>query len=398
MKSRAEELITLIHHSVFRLREELNRKNFVKSFSTCDAACLNFIRAAGQIEKLVRDFPELKQPDFLHSLAEFKTSLLQAVPDETPINLKNRLQSFVDEINRFTAIASEKLGHKAGTTTSKNLSGTGHPAMELIVLGVSSSNHAQCRRTLDQTKIALKTPFAYELIPGETIDVVPAKIWTYSGRTNVSGKIAGKSFDVQALQLTPLKLHEYGTWNPQDHEWAGDEYDLSQSDWAKEIIAAGIRPVFEMEAFIPGQDLDDIDSDPIYEAVELFHSGYERAALSSLNKMLEQDLRCIDAHAHLGSFTFDTDPKMALKHYEVGKAIAELSQDPQILGVLPWGLIDNRPYLRCLHGYGLCLWRLERFDEAAAAFKKLLWLNPNDNQGARFLYPEAKAHKPWRRM
>lgn len=27
-------------------------------------------------------------------------------------------------------------------------------------------------------------------------------------------------------------------------------------------------------------------------------------------------------------------------------------------GVLPWGCPDNRPILRCLHGLGLCLWRL----------------------------------------
>jgi hypothetical protein len=25
-------------------------------------------------------------------------------------------------------------------------------------------------------------------------------------------------------------------------------------------------------------------------------------------------------------------------------------------GVLPWGQIDNRPFLRCMHGFGLCLW------------------------------------------
>jgi hypothetical protein len=37
---------------------------------------------------------------------------------------------------------------------------------------------------------------------------------------------------------------------------------------------------------------------------------------------------------------------------------------------MPWGLIDNRPYLRCLHGKGLCLWRLGRVQEAAAVFHK----------------------------
>jgi tetratricopeptide (TPR) repeat protein len=58
-------------------------------------------------------------------------------------------------------------------------------------------------------------------------------------------------------------------------------------------------------------------------------------------------------------------------------------------------MIDNRPYLRCLHGYGLCLWRLNRFDEAAAVFTRMLWMNPSDNQGARFNLNEVRAGTPW---
>jgi len=33
-------------------------------------------------------------------------------------------------------------------------------------------------------------------------------------------------------------------------------------------------------------------------------------------------------------------------------------------GVLLWGHIDNRQFLRCIHGYGLCLCKLEHFEEA----------------------------------
>jgi tetratricopeptide (TPR) repeat protein len=53
-------------------------------------------------------------------------------------------------------------------------------------------------------------------------------------------------------------------------------------------------------------------------------------------------------------------------------------------GVLPWGWIDNRPWLRFLNGYGLCLWRLGNFKEAEHVFDRVLWLNPTDNQGVRF--------------
>jgi hypothetical protein len=51
--------------------------------------------------------------------------------------------------------------------------------------------------------------------------------------------------------------------------------------------------------------------------------------------------------------------------------------------------------LRCLHGYGLCLWRLNRREEAAALFTRMLWMNPADNQGVRFLAPRLEAGESW---
>lgn len=75
--------------------------------------------------------------------------------------------------------------------------------------------------------------------------------------------------------------------------------------------------------------------------------------------------------------------------------IGELSLGEDFDGVLIWGLIDNRPYLRCLHSYGLCLWRLGESKEAERIFERLLWLSPSDNLGARFLLEDVKAGKSW---
>ena len=56
---------------------------------------------------------------------------------------------------------------------------------------------------------------------------------------------------------------------------------------------------------------------------------------------------------------------------------------------------DNRPFLRCMHGFGLCLWRLGRFEEAERVFDRMLWLNPSDNQGVRFLIDEVRSKTAW---
>ena len=70
--------------------------------------------------------------------------------------------------------------------------------------------------------------------------------------------------------------------------------------------------------------------------------------------------------------------------YVAGVGIGELSLGDGFRDLLPWSLIDNRPFLRCFHGYGLSLWRLHKVEEARAGFERMLWLNPTDNQGARF--------------
>jgi len=162
------------------------------------------------------------------------------------------------------------------------------------------------------------------------------------------------------------------------------------------IYAAGIRQQYEMEQILPGSDPDDMDSDPILDALELKESGRAGGpAGDKLMELLKADLRCLDAHAHLGNLRFDNMPESALRHYAVGIAIGELSLPPDFRDLLPWGLIDNRPFLRCLNGYGLCLWRLKRPQEALAVFERLLWLNPTDNQGARFNHASILARLTW---
>jgi tetratricopeptide (TPR) repeat protein len=87
--------------------------------------------------------------------------------------------------------------------------------------------------------------------------------------------------------------------------------------------------------------------------------------------------------------------KQKPRHKEVGLRIGELFLGDGFTDMLPWGLMDNRPFLRCMHGYGLCLWRLGRFDAAEQIFQKMLWLNPSDNQGMRSLIDEVKAKTAW---
>jgi hypothetical protein len=43
-------------------------------------------------------------------------------------------------------------------------------------------------------------------------------------------------------------------------------------------------------------------------------------------------------------------------------------------------MLDNRPFLRALHGIAISLWRLQRIYPAQQMLLNMLWLNPMDNQ------------------
>ena len=264
--------------------------------------------------------------------------------------------------------------------------------VELIALAVKESV-VRCRLMGSDRVLTLRAGGLWDVAPGEIVTVAPRKQWRYANNPYLSGEIVSSRLDVNALGLMPLKLQPMGMWNPEKKYWG--EEDEPIEEWARPIIARGKCPAFEMEQVLPGADPDD-PSDPILDAVDLKDAGNRHEAVKLLMELCESDLRCLDAHAHLGNFVFDSHPQKVIRHYEVGLSIGELSLPAGFDGALPWGHIDNRPFLRCLQGYGLSLWRLEQFAEAALVFERMLWLNPSDNQGIRFLIDDVRAGNPWR--
>jgi tetratricopeptide (TPR) repeat protein len=244
--------------------------------------------------------------------------------------------------------------------------------------------------------VTLLTPRAAELVPAEIVRFRVRKRSRRAGRTILEGDVVEARLEVGRLNLEPLKLEPQGTWDPREEYW-GEEGEPTP-EWAKPIIARGSRPAFELENVIPFADPEDWESDPIVEAAELHEAGEDAGARKILMRELAADLRCLDAHAHLGNLAFEGAPRQALRHYAAGLRIGELSLSQGFDGVLPWGLTENRPFLRCLHGYGLCFYRLGRRAEATAVFERMLWLNPSDNQGARFVLTELAAGRTWEEM
>jgi len=159
------------------------------------------------------------------------------------------------------------------------------------------------------------------------------KAWT-SDDPHLSAEITSDRIDAPALGLTALRLEDRGAWNPIDEYW-GEEGEPIEG-WARRIIEYGPRRAFEMEQILPGYDYSDPECDPIGVSNDLKDSGNIEAAKKILMKLVEADLRCLDAHAHLGNLAFSQWPWYPARHYEVGFRIGELSLLQGFDGVLPW--------------------------------------------------------------
>lgn len=145
---------------------------------------------------------------------------------------------------------------------------------------------------------------------------------------------------------------------------------------------------------VPDADPDD---NPTIEATELRKDV--EGAHDLLMATLGHDLRCLDAHAHLGNLVFDDSPERALMHYEIGMRIASYRLERTSMACSHGAAsTTDLTYLRCVHGYGLSLWRLGRTDAAARVFERILALNPNDNQGARFCLFDLRDGLTWGRL
>lgn len=121
------------------------------------------------------------------------------------------------------------------------------------------------------------------------------------------------------------------------------------------------------------------------EGMEYWWEGDRRTALEYFRRALELDPQHADAHNHLGIARLDARKlKEAEEHFRA--AVDGGAQRIEHNGAeIPWAIIENRPYLRALGNLALALEEQRKWPEALAIHQRILKLNPNDNQGVRYL-------------
>ena len=127
------------------------------------------------------------------------------------------------------------------------------------------------------------------------------------------------------------------------------------------------------------------------EAQDLIYEAWEaptvRESIRLAKKALKLSPDCADAYVILGDLTADS-PDDAKKLYEQGVAAAERVLGPAAfvadVGHF-WGLLGTRPYMRARFGVARAERMLGNHSVAIAHLEDLLRLNPEDNQGVRYI-------------
>ena len=132
------------------------------------------------------------------------------------------------------------------------------------------------------------------------------------------------------------------------------------------------------------------EADHIYQqGMEHWWRGERPKACRYFRQALKVDPSHADAHNHLGIVELERGRLGAAeKHFEaaVDGGAQRITGE---LGQVPWGILENRPYLRGLANLALACGRRGRWADVVEIYERLLRLNPNDNQGIRWMIGEA---------
>ena len=135
---------------------------------------------------------------------------------------------------------------------------------------------------------------------------------------------------------------------------------------------------------------EDDDEDALSKAQNVMYDAWERktsrSRIALARKALTISPLCADAYNLLAGEA--KTPEEARDLYLQGVEAGHLALGPTGFKEFDghfWGFLETRPYMRARHGLAMTLLALGEEDAALDHFRAMLTLNPNDNQGIRYL-------------
>ncbi len=105
-----------------------------------------------------------------------------------------------------------------------------------------------------------------------------------------------------------------------------------------------------------------------------------------LTRLLRRVPQFVDIYNTLGTIAWhDEEMYTALALFQRAIMTTEEALPQPMDGALPWSYSGNRPYLRALHNFALCLLYFRQYERACDILDYELSINPDDTQGAQHL-------------
>ncbi|MEA3369001.1 MAG: SEC-C metal-binding domain-containing protein [Candidatus Ratteibacteria bacterium] len=151
----------------------------------------------------------------------------------------------------------------------------------------------------------------------------------------------------------------------------------------------------EMKVYLNGligKELPDVPpKDALSYAQDIIYDAWETESRKERIKMAREALSvspdCADAYNLLAeeeAGTFEEAKKLYEKAVEAGERALGKKTFKESKGYF-WGVLKTRPYMRARAGLAQSLWKSGDHEKAIAHYRDMLRLNPNDNQGIRYI-------------
>lgn len=137
-------------------------------------------------------------------------------------------------------------------------------------------------------------------------------------------------------------------------------------------------------------EFDDAKSSSKEKAMDLIYKAWESDDIEEMitlaEKAIKLDKNCADAYQILADVKAET-PKESLELYEkaIEAAKKSLGKDFEEFKGHFWGFHETRPFMRAMASYSDVLWHIGERSKSIEILKEMLQLNPNDNQGMRYI-------------
>lgn len=147
----------------------------------------------------------------------------------------------------------------------------------------------------------------------------------------------------------------------------------------------------DMAGTMPGLFGRETERSPLQEAQQVMYdawdAGGKKQRVNLARKALDISPDCADVYVLLAEETaksLEEETELYRKGVEAGERAIGKKIFTDNAGHF-WGMLETRPYMRARAGLARCLWKGGRREEAIGHYIDMICLNPNDNQGIRYV-------------